>query len=69
MVMIVTFTMTDYDYDYDYDWLSLFLPRSVPEWKNLPDQARNAASVDSFKSFLTSNVNFEKLLSISHYYD
>ena len=35
----------------------------------LPDQVRNAASVDSFKSCLTSNVNFEKLLCISHYYD
>ena len=42
---------------------------SIPEWDNLSDQARNAASVDSFKSFLTSNINFEKLLSISHYYD
>ena len=48
---------------------SSFLPRSIPEWNNLPDQVRNAVSVDSFKSFLTSNVNFEKLLSFSHYYD
>ena len=48
---------------------SSFPPRSIPECNNLPDQAGNAASVSSFKSFLTSNVNFEKLLSISHYYD
>ena len=38
-----------------------FLLRSIPEWSNLTDQARNAAAVDSFRSFLTSNVNFEKL--------
>ena len=35
----------------------------------LTDQSRNAASIDSFKSFLTSNLNFVKLLSSSHYFD
>ena len=48
---------------------SSFLPRSIPQWNNLPDQARSAALVDSFKIFLTSNVKFQRLLPISHYYD
>ena len=47
---------------------SSFLPRTIPEWNNLPDKIRNAPSLDSFKNLLTDQINIKDLLQSSHYY-
>ena len=47
---------------------SSFLPRTIPEWNNLPDKIRNAPSLDSFKNSLTNQINTKDLVQTSHYY-
>ena len=47
---------------------SSFLPRTIPEWNNLPDKIRNAPSLDSFKNLLTDQINIKDLVQSSHYY-
>ena len=47
---------------------SSFLPRTIPEWNNLPVKIRNAPSLDSFKNLLTDQINIKDLLQSSHYY-
>ena len=47
---------------------SSFVPRTIPEWNNLPDKIRNAPSLDSFKNSLTDQINIKDLVQSSHYY-
>ena len=44
---------------------SSFLPRTIPEWNNLPDKIRNAPSL---KNLLTDQINIKDLVQSSHYY-
>ena len=46
---------------------STFLPWTIPEWNNLPDEIRNALSLDSFKNLLKNKINTKDLVQTSHY--
>ena len=47
---------------------SSFLPRTIPEWNNLPDKIRNAPLLDSFKNLLKEQIKIKNLVQSSHYY-